>query len=74
MISTTTSVSPSANPSNLGSSVNFVATVTGSSSGPTLTGTVTLFAGNIRIGANSITGPGAKEKMSGTNGTSVGLQ
>ena len=55
MISTTTSLASTPNPSTYGSSVSFVATITpGSGGGPTMTGTVAFFGGGVRIGSSSV--------------------
>ncbi len=58
MISTTTSLSSSANPSTYGDSVSFTATVTGSSGTANISGTVTFFAGGVAIGSASVSGAG----------------
>jgi hypothetical protein len=55
MISTTTSLSSGSNPSTYGNSVTLTATITPSSSGgPTMTGTVTFFAGGVALGSGTV--------------------
>jgi RHS repeat-associated protein len=58
MISTTTAVSADVNPSAYGGPVNFTASITGASSGPDMTGTVTFFDGHVALGSAAVTGFG----------------
>jgi RHS repeat-associated protein len=55
MISTTTTLASSANPSTYGSSVSFTATITPQQSGgPTMTGTVAFYDGSVLLGSTMV--------------------
>jgi uncharacterized repeat protein (TIGR03803 family) len=56
--STTTTLTPSVNPSVTGQSVTFTATVSGSSGTPTPTGSVTFYANGTPLGSDTLNGSG----------------
>src|SRR5262249_35260667 len=69
-IGTTTTLASSANPSNLGQSVTFTATVTPTSGSGTPTGTVTFFDGTITLGTGTLSAGKATFMIATLNGGS----
>ncbi len=70
--STTTALTPSANPSVTGQSVTFTATVSGSSGTPTPTGSVTFYANGTPLGSDTLNASGVATWSTST--LSVGSQ